>query len=594
MLVRILSLCPFRMQSCLLAFGAMLCLASVLPAAAQTPTVLHSFSGGSDGGTPYAGLVQASDGNFYGTTAYGGANGDGTVFKITPSGAETVLHSFNSTDGAQPIGGLVQASDGNLYGTTEYGGNHDWGTLFKITPSGTFTSLYSFTGGTDGGNPFNETLVEGSDGNLYGTTSVGGAYGNPSSGGTVFCITTSGALTTLHSFIPNDTDNNGEAPIAGLTLGSDGNLYGTTAVGGANGTGTVFSITTSGTFTHLYSFSALDSQYLNPDGDRPEAPLVQAGDGNLYGITDDGGASGEGTIFQISHSGAFNKIYDLNVSTDKFAGLVQASDGNLYGTMPTGGANRFGTVFQITTSGILTTLYSFSGGSDGNGPFAGLVQASDGNFYGTTLFGGANNNGEVFSLNGVYTVPTLSSLSPASSDAGGPAFTLTVKGAAFQPFSTVNWNGSPLATTYVSASELKAAVPASLIATPGKVTVTVVTGAGGGTSAKKTFTALLTTLKLVSTTLSKNSEGTFTANLTLKNVGYNAAPNVTVTKATLNAVNTTTALPVSVGSIASGSSGNASLTFPASAGTSGSVVALKVSGKFTGGTFSGSLKVTLP
>ena len=588
MFARILSLRAFRAVTCPFILGLMLGLFSVLPAAAQTPTVtvLHSFNV-SDGSIPYANLIQGSDGNLYGTTGYGGTNGNyGTVFKISPStGKLTTLYSFSGSDGDTPFGALVQASDGNFYGTTEYGGAYGNGTVFKITPAGSLTTLYSFTGGNDGGNPFNVTLVEGSNGNLFGTTSYGGPYGY--NGGTIFCITKTGSLLTLHSFTPYDTTGNGFVPFAGLTMGSDGNFYGTTLEGGANGTGTVFSMTSSGVFTTLYSFSAVDSNYENADGRRPEAPLVQASDGNLYGTTEAGGPNGSGTFFRITTSGALTPLYNFGGDGAKYAGLIQASDGYLYGTL-------LGSIYRITTSGALTTLHSFSGyPSDGSSAIAGLVQASDGNLYGTAAYGGANDDGVVYRLSDVYTTPTLSSLSPASSDAGGSGLTLTVKGAAFQPFSTVNWNGSPLATTYVSASELKAAVPAALIASPGKVAVTVVTGAGGGQSGNKTFTILLTTLKLTSATLSKNGDGSYTANLTLKNVGYNAAPNVTVTKATLGAATSTT-LPVTVGSIAAGSSGNASLTFPASAGVSGTVVALKVSGKFPGGTFSGSLKVTLP
>ena len=345
------------------------------------------------------------------------------------------------------------------------------------------------------------------------------------------------------------------------------------------------------TLTDLHSFSGYSG-----DGMFPSA-LIQASDGNLYGTTEGGAANDYGTVFQISTSGTLTTLYRFSGRSDGSepkAALIQASDGNLYGTTSEGGYDGYGTVFKITLSGTLTTLYSFGGGSDGGTPATGLIQGRDGFLYGTTVIGGANNDGVVFALDGVYAFPYLSSLSPASIDAGGPAFTITVKGAYFQSFSTVNWNGTPLATTAVFPNQLKATVPASLIATPGKVSITVVTGAGGGTSNAKTLTILPTSLKLTSSTLAKNSDGSYTANLPLKNAGYNTASNVTLTKATLNAVSTTTSLPVSVGAIAAGSSGSASLTFPASAGTSGSVVTLKVSGKFVGGTFSGSLKVKLP
>src|SRR5579884_137355 len=190
------------------------------------------------------------------------------------------------------------------------------------------------------------------------------------------------------------------------------------------------------------------------------------------------------------------------------------------------------------------------------------------------------------------TVPVLNGISPTSANAGGPAFTLSVKGSGFASNSTVDWNGSPLATTYVSAALLKASVPASLIANAGKALVTVTTP-HTGTSSSKPFKILLTTLKLSKASLSRDGSGNIQATLTLSNIGYNSATNVSITKATLNGVSATN-LPASGGSIAAGSNGAASLAFPGSAGTTGQVVSLKVSGKFTGGMFSGSLKVTLP
>ena len=553
------------------------------PVAAQRLIDLHSFSGyPSDGANPYNGGIQASDGNLYGTTYNGGPDDLGTVFKITPSGTLTTLYSFRGypSDGGTPWGGLIQASDGNLYGTTFRGGVYGYGNVFKITTAGTMTSLYSFSDGSDGAGP-TAGVIQASDGNLYGTTYYGSAY----HWGTIFKITTDGALTTLYSFNGSD----GSSPGGSLIQASDGNLYGTTILGGAGNIGTVFRITTDGTLTSLYSFSG------GNDGAYPYAGLIQASDGNLYGTTYKGGAGNRGTVFQITPSGTLTTIHSFN-SFDgayPYAGLIQASDGNLYGTTAEGGASGNGTIFATTTGGTLNTVYSFNG-SEGASSLAALLQGRDGLLYGATYYGGAANDGVMFALDSVYPFPFLISISPASVNAGGPAFTLTVKGAYFQYFSTVNWNGTPLNTTFISTTLLKASVPASLITTPGKVTITVVTGAGGGTSGYKTLTVLLTSLKLTASTLSKNSDGSYTANLTLKNVGYNAAPNVSLTKATLNAVSTSTTLPVAVGSISAGSSGNASLTFPASAGTSGSVVVLKVSGKFTGGTFSGSLKVTLP
>jgi len=403
---------------------------------------LYSFTGTNDGWSPN-GLVQGSDGYFYGTTYHGGTNGYanygsgyGTVFKITTNGALTTLYSFGSVqdtngyplDGANPQAALVQGSDGNFYGTTAgwngLGGPHYPGTVFKISTNGALTSLYSFTGTNDGAGP--NGLVPGSDGNFYGTTDHGGTNGN----GTVFKITTNGALTSLYSF-GSVQDNNGDLldganPQAGLVQGSDGNFYGTTYHGGTNGNGTVFRITTNGTLTSLYSFTGYN------DGGTPDAALVQGSDGYFYGTTEEGGTTnynanfrnyGGGTVFKISPNGTLTSLYSFTNSPDgpwpphpdgayPEAGLVQGSDGNFYGTTAYGGMtgihDGYGTVFQITTNGALTSLYSFGGvplegpapGLPGDGayPEAGLVQGSDGNFYGTTSGGGQCLYGTVFRL----------------------------------------------------------------------------------------------------------------------------------------------------------------------------------------------------
>ena len=264
-------------------------------------------SGCMDGARPYAGLVQATNGDLYGTTQAGGANagrhvgGAGTVFKITPSGTLTTLYSFCSqvvqkvcTDGAEPNAAVVQAADGDFYGTTQAGGaSLNGGTIFKITPSGTLTTLHSFNY-TDGSN-LQTGLVQASNGDFYGTTSGGGAYG----GGTVFEITPDGTLTTLYSFCSLGFPcTDGEVPFAGLVQATDGNFYGTTAYGGANDGGTIFKMTPGGTLNPIYSFCA---QSGCTDGEWPSAGLVQGTNGDFYGTTAIGGNNaGNGTVFSLS------------------------------------------------------------------------------------------------------------------------------------------------------------------------------------------------------------------------------------------------------------------------------------------------------
>jgi uncharacterized repeat protein (TIGR03803 family) len=371
----------------------------VLPAfGAQAGVVFtnfYSFTGGNDGGSPEAGLVQGSDGNFYGTTSHGGTNGDGTVFKISTNGALTSLYSFTGgNDGAYPYAGLVQGSDGNFYGTTSGGGTNGDGTVFQISTNRALTSLYSFTGGNDGGEPY-AGLVQGSDGNFYSTTSGGGTNGD----GTVFKISTNRALTSLYSFTGG---NDGSSP-NGLVQGSDGNFYGTTYNGGTSNLGTVFKISTNRALTSLYSFTGSN------DGANPDAGLVQGSDGDFYGTTQQGGTNGYGTVFKISTNRALTSLYSFTLGNDggyPDAGLVQGSDGNFYGTTEYGGTNTLGTVFKISTNGVLISLYSFNGGSDGANPNAGLVQGSDGNFYGTTSTGGEGEAGTVFRLT-VVQLPQL-------------------------------------------------------------------------------------------------------------------------------------------------------------------------------------------
>ncbi|MGA2369802.1 MAG: choice-of-anchor tandem repeat GloVer-containing protein, partial [Candidatus Korobacteraceae bacterium] len=413
---------------------ALMCGAFAISSSAQTLTTIYDFCSQpncADGGAPWGGLLEGTDGNFYGTTSDIGLAGDGTVYRLSSSGTLTVLHTFtDGQDGARPVAGMIQASDGNFYGVTTVGGGASGcGTVYRVTHSGTLTTLYKFAGSpSDGCQPFGP-LVQASDGNLYGTTYTGGS----ATYGMVFKVTTGGTETNLHNFCTQSGCPDGANPQAGLVQGSDGNLYGETLYGGPNGYGSVFKITTSGTLTTLFSFNAAD-------GSEPTGGLVQGRDGNFYGTTSQGGAAGgaAGTVFKMTPSGTLTTLYNFcplsNCTTSgggPNAGLVQASDGNFYGTTVGGGAHESGTAFAITPGGDFTSLYSFCslGGTnctDGAYPEAGLIQASDGKLYGVTSEGGnANFAGTAFALElteYTLTVSPSGSGSVTSTD-GGWAFT---------------------------------------------------------------------------------------------------------------------------------------------------------------------------
>jgi uncharacterized repeat protein (TIGR03803 family) len=308
----------------------------VTPAGALT--TLHSFTS-SDGAYPYSGLIQAANGIFYGTTTAGGADTCGTVFSLARGGTLATLHSFAGTDGCVPYAGLIQATDGDLYGTTYQGGSNNVGTFFKITPSGALTTLHIFD--VQSAYP-NSALVQATDGNFYGTTINGGTYGE----GTVLKLTPSGTLTTLYSF----SNFPGAAyPYAGLIQAADGDLYGTTQSGGgsnycAAGCGTIFKITTAGALTTLYSFSG-------PEGNSPYAELVQGTDGNFYGTTNAGGQYGFGTVFEITPAGTFTVLHGFAGpdGANPKGPLVQDTNGNFYGTTSLViGAHAYGTIFELS------------------------------------------------------------------------------------------------------------------------------------------------------------------------------------------------------------------------------------------------------
>ena len=457
--------------------------AQTAPGTSTVPifTTVHDFDG-RHGKMPVAGLVQAADGSLYGTTIGGGSTaaecdpfGCGTVFKLTPDGTLDIVHYFDGTHGSGPGANLIQATDGNFYGTTEGGGANSQGTVFKITPSGVFTTLYNFCAlpdCTDGASS-RAPLVQGSDGNFYGTT-----WGDDVMAGSVFKVTPNGVFTTLYNFcsLPNCTD--GYEPVAGLIEGSDGNFYGTTYEDGAYEGGTVFRITPSGILTIVYNFCSQISNDVCTDGAGPQAGLSVGADGNFYGTPSSGGAgSNGGTVFKLTPGGTLTTLHDFcskRIDHKCVDGLYPensltlATDGNFYGTTREAGIRGGGTAFRITPRGTFSPLHEFC--PDGNLACQGgstptvLTQDTSGNFYGTAELGGANGDGTAFSLS-VGLGPFVET-NPA---AGKVGTTVGILGTDLTGATGVKFNGTATVFRLVSSTFIEAKVPSG--ATTGKVTV---------------------------------------------------------------------------------------------------------------------------
>jgi len=476
------------------------------PAQAQTFTVLHDFVTADGPKTAQSGLIQATNGYFYGTTYNGGANSEGSVYKMTPAGKVTTVYSFcapgtagNCVDATNP-GPLTLGNNGNIYGTTAGGGGESVGVVYEMTPAGLPSVLSNFCGlPPDGDNACGAypagALVQATNGAFYGVAEYGGPLGQ----GVAFEIPPGGTTETLATFGCITTNcNGGDEVLAGLVQGTDGNFYGTSAeggtgtFGGGQAGGSVFQITSTGTITTIYSFCSLSAC---ADGQYPLGALIQGTDGNFYGTTAYGGTgaacstspriSGCGTVFEITPGGTLTTLYNFctlsGCPDGQFpaAGLILGSDGNFYGTTEEGGtassaicSDYFcGTIFQITPGGTLTTLFSFcsnrvgGGCTTGGAPVAALMQATNGDFYGTTTVGGnSSGSGTVFRLS-VSLGPFVETL-PTSRRVGGA---VRILGTNLTGATSVTFNGTAATFTVVSGSEITTTVPTG--ATTGPVEV---------------------------------------------------------------------------------------------------------------------------
>ncbi len=462
-----------RFQFILVLLTLVLAFTLTQSAQAQTLTTVATFNG-ADGYGPLASVVQATDGNFYGTTSSGGdIFQEGTFFRVTLGGKLTDLYNFCSDpqcpDGAFLSSAPILASDGNLYGVTGGGGNsNDAGTVYRMTLGGKLTTVYAFCPAlpcTDGEGPTG--LVQGSGGNFFGTTSVApnseGTYG-----GTIFSMSPKGEIKTLHTFCSRANCMDGDFSMFPPILGSDGNLYGVTYFGGNQQGGLLWELTAAGAYKVLYNFCGKSGvcKSANP------FTVVRDFNGNFFGTTAFGGANNSGVVFEITANGQYIDLHDFdnrNGPTWPYTGLTLANDGNLYGVSG-GGVENGGFIFEITlTDGSFKNLYIFNGPGDASEPPGPLVQGTDGDFYGTTTYGPGNADGMVFRLsNGlnplVETVPA----------AGKVGKRILILGNNLTGTTSVTFNGVPAEFTVEKDTFIRATVPSG--ASTGTVSVVTPTG----------------------------------------------------------------------------------------------------------------------
>ena len=441
---------------------------------AQTFTKLADFSSATGGG-PGSPPIQGLDGKLYGTAGSSGPKGHGTLYSATIGGTLgdylTFCKSSTCPTGAGPYLSPLQTSDGSFFGFTS--GTAFNGTIFKLNSAGVANNLHTFCSPTcvDGDDP-RTNLIQARDGFLYGTTNTGGTG---AALGTIFQLTTGGTLTTVHNFCqltPNCTDGAGPLGFGSLIQATDGNLYGTTRNGGAKGNGTIYQFALNGTFKTIYEFCKSGTC---TDGAHPVG-LVQGLDGNFYGATTSGGANGFGDVFKVTRFGGLTVLYSFCSQTNCTdgngpTGLILGSDGNFYGTTANLGSNGAvpNNIYQITPSGTFNVLYSTTLNTQSG--VLSVMQATDGNFYGTYSLGGANNLGTFFQLS-TGLGPFVRALRPY----GVIGQTASILGYGLTGSTGVSFNGiAATSFTVVSDSEITAVIPT------GATTGTLSVAAPGGT-----------------------------------------------------------------------------------------------------------------
>lgn len=445
---------------------AALMLSLTVHAQAQTINYIATFNGTS--GQQPSNVIQATDGNFYGTTTFGGPALHGNIVKITPTGELSTLYDFCSRphclDGANPYTPPILGSDGNLYGVTQMGGSTQnggagWGTVYKLTLDGQLTTLYAFcttTACLDGQSPMG--LMQAADGTFYGITFEGGQF----NAGTLFKLTPAGKFSLVHTFCSSTNCADGQWPTSAPIQGTDGNLYGTTSEGGKADAGILYDLTSTGSFNVVHTFLCFDHD-CNLGGD--PISVLQDAAGNLFGTTRNGGSYDEGTIFEITANHQYLNLYTFNVTSP--LGIIRANDGNFYGL--TTGINGEGTIFQFTPSGAYNTLYTFTSGATGSAPSSALFQATNGSFYGSVALYNGQWDGAIYSFDN-----NLSPLVQAVPTMGKVGKQILILGNGLTGSTSVTFNGVPAKFTVVSDTYIKATVPTG--ATTG--TLSVVTPSG--------------------------------------------------------------------------------------------------------------------